>query len=115
MADFSRGGTTAGLVIGADGFSFRGPASSDWDVALSRELEVNLDINAGAADIDLDLLELRVVELDIAVGASGCPRRGTFPAVHIGTGKLAQIYPVHSDPGVRFETPLPDDRDEPQS
>ena len=49
---------------------FGRPAAADWDVALSRSPRLAIDIDGGAANIRLNLRDLRVAELDLDIGAA---------------------------------------------
>jgi len=67
-----------------------------------------LSLRQAAKELDIGFATLKRL-LDARMPADTL--RGALPAVHNGAGELVQIDPVHPDPGVRFETPLPDDRD----
>ena len=49
---------------------FRSLGDIDWKVGLSPDVMVKLDIDAGAADIDLDLRDVNLEVLDMDVGAA---------------------------------------------
>jgi hypothetical protein len=60
------------------GFPFFGRDNTRrWDVALSPQVPIALDINAGASSINLDLRDLRISDLRLSVGAVGT--NVTFP------------------------------------
>jgi hypothetical protein len=47
-----------------------GAPKADWQVELSRAPKLDLQLNAGAADVEFDLRELQVSQLDVDVGAA---------------------------------------------
>lgn len=49
---------------------FRSLGDIDWEVGISPDVIVKLDIDAGAADIDLDLRDVNLEVLDIDIGAA---------------------------------------------
>ena len=49
---------------------FRGLGDIDWEVGISPDVIVKLDIDAGAADIDLDLRDVNLEVLDMDIGAA---------------------------------------------
>ena len=53
---------------GANGYTLTGLA--DWDLMVSPEVALDLDIRAGAADLDLDLTHLNVRRVFVGAGAS---------------------------------------------
>ena len=53
---------------GMDGYTLTGLA--DWDLMVSPDVALDLDIRAGAADIDLDLTHLNVRRVFVGAGAS---------------------------------------------
>ena len=62
--------STDGLSVddGTDGYTLSGLA--DWDLMVSPDVALDLDIRAGAADIDLDLTHLNVRRVFVGAGAS---------------------------------------------
>lgn len=58
--------------------------SLDWDVRLSPDIPIDLEVRTGASDVDLDLAPLRVPNLRVETGASGVsvtlPARGRTAA-----------------------------------
>jgi hypothetical protein len=68
---FERAGDTGRLRIeSSDSGFFSDFSDTVWDVALSRETLLDLDVDAGAANLDVDLRDLRVTRLDVSVGAA---------------------------------------------
>ena len=68
---FERAGDTGRLRIESSGSGFLSDfGDTVWDVALSRDAVLELDVDAGAADINLDLRDLQVTRLDMSVGAA---------------------------------------------
>jgi hypothetical protein len=68
---FERAGDTGRLRIESSGTGFFSDfGDTVWDVGLSRQAELDLDVDAGAADLNLDLRDLRVTRLDVSVGAA---------------------------------------------
>ena len=73
QADISlaRAGEQGTLDISSEGGPFFGfGARANWDIALSPTPEVTLDVDGGAADVELDLSDLRVTGLDVSIGAA---------------------------------------------
>jgi hypothetical protein len=70
-ATVSESGDRAELQISMEGSGiFGGALDTDWDVVLNRGPALVLELNGGAADMTLDLRELRVRFLDVNVGAA---------------------------------------------
>lgn len=66
-----RAGDSGRLRIESSGSGFFSDFSDTvWDVALSRLPELALYVDAGAANINLDLRDLQVTRLDVSVGAA---------------------------------------------
>jgi hypothetical protein len=49
---------------------FGSTASAQWQITLNQAVQIALELDAGAADLNLDLRDLKVTALDIDVGAS---------------------------------------------
>ncbi len=76
-----------------------------WDVSVNRQVPVTLNLNTGASDSDLDLTDLRLVELTLSTGASrtvvNLPASGRYQVrikagaadvrVHVPTNVAARI------------------------
>ena len=56
---------------GTDGYTLAGLA--DWDLMVSPDVALDLEILAGAADLDLDLTHLNVRRVFVGAGASQSP------------------------------------------
>jgi hypothetical protein len=71
-----------------EGFAFWNQIKDDWNIEISSDVEVNLDLDYGAADATVDLENLKVRELDIDSGATSTEIIfGRFPTkVDIDTG-----------------------------
>ena len=67
---FTRHGDAATLDVTMDPGSFACQWGARWRVSLSRVPEVYIDLDAGAATIDLDLTDLRVPMLKVVAGAA---------------------------------------------
>ncbi|MDA1216274.1 MAG: DUF5668 domain-containing protein [Chloroflexi bacterium] len=68
---FERAGDTGRLRIESSGTGFFSDfGDTVWDIGMSRQAEFDLDVDAGAADLNLDLRDLQVTRLDVAVGAA---------------------------------------------
>ena len=66
-----RSGDEASIEVSMDGGSlFRGLSGVRWDIELSALPELSLNVNVGAADMELDLRDLQVRRLDVSVGAA---------------------------------------------
>ncbi len=50
--------------------SFGRPAGADWDIALSPSPRLVIDVDGGAANIRLNLRDLKVSQLDLDIGAA---------------------------------------------
>ena len=66
----STDGFSSGLLqmMRRDGYTLTGLA--DWELMVSPEVALDLDIRAGAADLDLDLTHLNVRRVFVGAGAS---------------------------------------------
>ena len=70
-ATLERRGNTGDLQISAERSAFfSGFHDVEWDISLSPAPELSLDINGGAADMELDLRGLKVTKLDLDTGAA---------------------------------------------
>lgn len=67
---FQRYGDVATLDVTIDPGFFACQWGADWEVSLSRVPEVTIDLDTGAASIDLDLTDLRVPMLTVDAGAA---------------------------------------------
>ncbi len=80
----------------------------EWDVRLNREIPVDLRVNCGAGDADLEVggLSLRNVEVDMGVGKvdldlRGRPQRSYDVRIRGGVGEATVRLPA--DVGIRAE------------
>ncbi|MBM3932834.1 MAG: hypothetical protein FJ319_00765 [SAR202 cluster bacterium] len=72
-AVMTRNGSDGTLTISrTDGgpFSWFGRGDVEWTINLSRSPTVRFDLDSGAADMELDLMELRATSVDISTGAA---------------------------------------------
>ena len=65
-----RTGNSADLNIDMEEPVFRHLADTKWEIRLSQVPELSLELDGGAARIELDLRELRVTNLDLGMGAA---------------------------------------------
>jgi HSP20 family molecular chaperone IbpA len=66
-----RSGDTAIVDIDMDGQNFfRTIHNARWELALSTVPQITLDLDGGAAEMEVDLRGLRVTDLDVSVGAA---------------------------------------------
>lgn len=77
---------------------FPGTRAANWDVSLSRTPALSLDVDGGAASMNLDLRDLRVDRLDLDVGAADVqltlPSQGeTAAAVRAGAANVDVTVP----------------------
>lgn len=85
------------------GDDFRPRVWGDWDesrmeVALSRDVPVDLNVDTGAGEMALDLTGLEIEKLDVSIGAGDLtvtlPEEGDFVAdISVGVGALTLIVP----------------------
>ncbi len=100
-ATFERRGNAADVRISAEARGFlRRWRDVEWVVSLSRGVELSLDVDGGAADITLDLRDLRVADLDVNAGAAGVEITMPANAGHVnavieaGAASIDIIIPV---------------------
>jgi hypothetical protein len=84
-----RSGDTAIVDIDMDGQNFfRTIDKARWELGLSPAPQITLDIDGGAAEMDVDLRGLRVTDLDVSIGAADVrivlPETGTLRADVMG-------------------------------
>ncbi len=71
VATLRRSGDTGDLVITMENRRLaRSLSSADWDIALSQSPRLSIDLEGGAAGVEMDLRDLQVNELDLAIGAA---------------------------------------------
>jgi hypothetical protein len=81
-------------------FPFLGPrAQIDWDVALSADVPMALNLNLGADKAMIDLTDLNITHLDLDTGASDTrltlPSQGRYRAdLDLGAASLEMIIPA---------------------
>lgn len=67
-----------------------GSTGLNWEMGLSREIPLHLDIKSGAGETEMDLTELQVRNLEIGTGASSThvtlPAHAGYTRVKIGAG-----------------------------
>ena len=70
-ATLTRSGDTGVLGITMESRAWsRWFSNADWDISLSQSPRLSIDLDGGAASMDLDLRDLQVTNLDIDVGAA---------------------------------------------
>ena len=65
-----RAGDSADLNIDMEAPAFGHLADTKWEIRLSQVPELSMELDGGAARIELDLRELRVTNLDMGIGAA---------------------------------------------
>ncbi|WP_316570269.1 toast rack family protein [Neobacillus sp. YIM B06451] len=89
-------------------FSF-GKAENNWKIALTDEVPVDLQVNAGVSDAKLDLRDVELSNLevdggigDIEINLGGKREKGFHTVLNLGVGKTTVILP--KDVGVKLTT-----------
>ena len=107
--DLSRTGDRATLRfdVSVDGFPFiRG--DHRWDILVSRDVALALDIDGGAANVDLDLEQLHITELSVDVGAAdvdiALPSVEGTMRVDINAGAANITIDIPSDAAARIRS-----------
>ncbi len=116
QADISikHSGSTVEMDISAEDADWHIPhsVSTEWDIALSRDATLDIDINIGAASADLDLRHLRVANLTIDGGAADIeitlPEAAshTHADIDIGAANLVVIIPDGVAARIRTDAPV---------
>lgn len=95
---------SAGLTVPGDfgPFDWPGEGTLDWDLRLTQEIPLALDLETGAGETRLNLTDLRVSELRLRSGASSTeidlPAQAGFTALDLSTG--AASVRLHVPQGV---------------
>jgi hypothetical protein len=116
VRDFRKSGDTAVLTLRSEGFAFfpfvgRWNADKLWDLRLSPDVLLHLNINTGVGESTLDMERLKLTELDLHAGVGKVtltlPGRGQMQAsINGGIGEVAVRIPagvaarVHATAGV---------------
>lgn len=86
-----------------------GEIKNNWDISLNNDIALDLFINAGASDTNIDLSELNLTNLevnagvgDVTVDLSGEWEQSFDAVIHMGVGETTIILP--KDIGVKIET-----------
>jgi hypothetical protein len=84
VRDFHKSGDTAAFTLRSEGFAMgpfvgRGNADKVWDLRLSPEVPLRLNVNTGVGESTLDMERLKLTELDL----------------HAGIGKVTLTLPAH--------------------
>jgi hypothetical protein len=67
--DFEVTGTTGHFEINSTSVvNFPGSASWNWDLSLSNEIPIDLELNMGAGDMNADLSDLELINLEVSQG-----------------------------------------------
>ncbi len=69
-ATVKRRGSEATLKLSRTSGSFLWGAEEEWNVNLSRRVAIDLDLDTGASNVELDLTDLRVEKFTLNAGAS---------------------------------------------
>ncbi len=97
-ATFRRANDHGILDISMEGQRFLRVSDADWRVSLSRDVPLALDLDGGAATVQMDLRHLQVRQLDVSTGASNVeitlPQRAGDVQAHIGAGAADIIVNV---------------------
>ena len=114
--DFAIQGETAVFTLQSEGnfvgpFVGRGGAKWDWDLGLSSDVPLELEISLGVGQSDVDLTGLTVSELglNVAVGQTTVvlPNEGRFRAKIEGAiGSTVVVIPAEMAARIRFDTAL---------
>lgn len=87
---------------------FWGRSSLDWDVKLTSEVPIRLDIRTGASEADINLASLQVSELRLSTGASSTrlalPDAAGFTRAKIEAGAASINVRVPSGVAARIHT-----------
>ena len=87
---------------------FRSLGDIDWEVGISPDVIVKLDIDAGAADIELDLRDANVEVLDMDIGAADVdivlPAHAGYTDVYIDAGAADIDISVPDDVAALIES-----------
>jgi len=98
-ATVKRHGSEATLQLSRTSGSFLWGADEEWNVNLSRRVAIDLDLNTGASNVELDLTDLLVDKFTLNAGASKIqvwfPRTvgGTDATVKAGAADLDLVVP----------------------
>ena len=87
------------------GFSFLKKHKDSWNIALSQNVEIDMKLNYGAANMEIDLKKLKVKELDIDSGATSTQIAfGIYPTkANIDTGVSSLDLKFPGDIGVMID------------
>ncbi len=95
------------IVSGSGTFDFNNEDNAElWDLQLSPEIPIELEVQAGASQIELDLSRLRVPELQVEVGAAQLhlrlPAHGhTTATVEAGAADITIDIPADTPARIR--------------
>lgn len=98
--DIKRSGNTAIIDVTMDGQNFlRNFSGVRWELGLSTVPQITLDLDGGAANMDVDLRGLRVTDLNVDIGAADIrivlPETGTVKAdIRGGAADINIIIPA---------------------
>lgn len=111
VKDFSQDGTEASLTLRTTGANFyylpTGPSQWNWDLGLNPEIPMNLVVNLGAGNANLDLNGLKIDSLNVDMGVGNTslilPNSGQYTArVNGAIGQL--VIDVPQGLGVQIKT-----------
>lgn len=85
-----------------------GDVTATWEIWLSTSLALELKVRSGASDVDLDLEDLRVVELSLEVGANRTnvvmPAEAGFTTAFIKAGAARVTVAIPDGTAARIRT-----------
>ena len=85
---------------------------TDWNLEVSPDVEVDIEISAGATDLDMDLRELNVRKLDVEAGASDirvqlpADAGQTYVAIAAGATDIELLVPDNVAAHIDITSPL---------
>jgi hypothetical protein len=98
------------VKLSSDAFvtPFMGPYDRSWDIGIARSLPLELTLQGGASENDLDLTALRVTKLHIETGASSTrvrlPAEAGFTRVEVESGAASVVIHVPEGVAARIHT-----------
>jgi hypothetical protein len=112
--DFEIEGETAVFFLGSEGGFvgpfFGGPSDGpDWDLGLSSDVPLKLEVSLGVGESDLDLTGLTLSDLEVSMGVGQTtvvlPDRGRFQVQIDGAiGHTVIVIPAEMEASIRLDT-----------
>lgn len=115
VKDFSQSGNEASLTLRTNGANFyylpTGPGQWNWDLGLNPEIPMNLVINLGAGNANMDLKDLNMDSINVDMGVGNAtlvlPATGQYNArVNGAIGKLEIEIPQGLGVQIKTDTGL---------